>query len=153
MKQIYRKTPMPKWDFNKVAMQHYWNHTSTWVFSCKSAAYFQNTFFEEQLWRAASGLNNFMMHFVERCLANVFVTPEATRTLFIWGYQRPQSGNIGWKCVDIIHFVFSKKSLDCYVVNLDCESCYIMLENCFFTVPYCISLITNYPLHKYWDFK
>ena len=28
-----------KCDFNKVAKQLYWNHTSTWVFSCKFAAY------------------------------------------------------------------------------------------------------------------
>ena len=33
MHQIYGRTPMPKCDFNKVA----------WVFSCKFAAYFQNT--------------------------------------------------------------------------------------------------------------
>ena len=33
-----------KYDFIKVAKQLYWNHTSTWVFSCKLAAYFQNTF-------------------------------------------------------------------------------------------------------------
>ena len=33
MQQIYRRAPMPKCDFNKVA------------FSCKFAAYFQNTFF------------------------------------------------------------------------------------------------------------
>ena len=33
--QIYRRTPMPKCDFNKVAKQLYWNHTSAWVFSCK----------------------------------------------------------------------------------------------------------------------
>ena len=38
MQQIYRKTPKPKCDFNKVAL-----HTSTWVLSCKFAAYFQNT--------------------------------------------------------------------------------------------------------------
>ena len=44
MLQIYRKTPMPKCDFNKVAKQLYWNHTSAWVFSCKFAAYFQNTY-------------------------------------------------------------------------------------------------------------
>ena len=31
---------MSKCDFNKV----YLNHTSTWLFSCKFAAYFQNTF-------------------------------------------------------------------------------------------------------------
>ena len=29
----------------KVALQFYWNHTSAWVFSCQSAAYFLNTFF------------------------------------------------------------------------------------------------------------
>ena len=40
MQQICQRTPMPKCDFNKVA-----NHTSAWVFSCKFAAYFQNTFF------------------------------------------------------------------------------------------------------------
>ena len=34
MQQIYMRTPMPKCDFN----------TSAWVFSCKFAAYFQNTF-------------------------------------------------------------------------------------------------------------
>ena len=26
-------------------LQIYWNHTSAWVFSCKFAVYFQNTFF------------------------------------------------------------------------------------------------------------
>ena len=35
---------MPKCDFNKVTMQRYWNHTSAWVFSCKFAPYFPNTF-------------------------------------------------------------------------------------------------------------
>ena len=34
---------MPKCDFNKVAKQLYWNHTSVWVLSCKLATYFQNT--------------------------------------------------------------------------------------------------------------
>ena len=28
MQQIYRRTPMPKCDFNKVSQQLYWNHTS-----------------------------------------------------------------------------------------------------------------------------
>ena len=46
---------MPKCDFNKVALQLYWNCTSAWVFSCKYAAYFQNTFSQEHLWRTASG--------------------------------------------------------------------------------------------------
>ena len=44
MQQIYRRTTMPKCDSNKVPKQVYWNHTSVWVFSCKFAAYFQNTF-------------------------------------------------------------------------------------------------------------
>ena len=42
MQQIYRRTPMPKWDLNKL----YWNRTSAWVFSCKFAAYFQSIFSE-----------------------------------------------------------------------------------------------------------
>ena len=44
MQQIYRRAPMPKCDFNKVALQFYWNNTSAWVFSCKFAAYFQHIF-------------------------------------------------------------------------------------------------------------
>ena len=55
MQQIFRRAPMPRWDFNKVAKQLYWNRTSAWVFSCKFAAYFQNIFSQEHLWRAASG--------------------------------------------------------------------------------------------------
>ena len=52
-KQIYRRTPMPKCNFNEVALQLYWNCTSAWVFSCKFAAYFQNNFSQEHLWMAA----------------------------------------------------------------------------------------------------
>ena len=37
IQQIYRKTPIPKCDFNKVEMR---NHISACVFSCKFAAYF-----------------------------------------------------------------------------------------------------------------
>ena len=43
MQQIYKRTPMPKCDFNKVALQLYWNQTSACVFSCKVASCFQNT--------------------------------------------------------------------------------------------------------------
>ena len=43
MQQIYWRTPMPKCNFNKVGLQLYRNHTSARVFSCKFAAYFQNT--------------------------------------------------------------------------------------------------------------
>ena len=51
MQQIYRKTPMPKCHCNKFTKQLY---ISAWVFSCKFAAYLQNTFLCEHLWRAAS---------------------------------------------------------------------------------------------------
>ena len=44
---------MQKCDFNKVAKQLYWIHTSVWVFSWKFAAYFQNTFSLEDLWVTA----------------------------------------------------------------------------------------------------
>ena len=44
MQQIHRRSPMLQCDFNKVALQFYFNHTSAWVFSCKPAEYFQNTF-------------------------------------------------------------------------------------------------------------
>ena len=40
MQQNYRWTSMPKCNFDKVALQLYWNRTSAWVFSCKFAAYF-----------------------------------------------------------------------------------------------------------------
>ena len=36
------------------AEQLYWNHTSAWEFSCKDAAYFENTFSNEKLWVVAS---------------------------------------------------------------------------------------------------
>ena len=45
---------MPKCNFNKVAMQLYGNLTLAWMFSCKFAAYFQNTFSLEHLRLAAS---------------------------------------------------------------------------------------------------
>ena len=38
----------------KFVKQLYWNCTSAWVFSCKFAAYFQNTFYQDHLWVAAS---------------------------------------------------------------------------------------------------
>ena len=43
MHQFYSRTPVPKCDFNKVAL-----------LSCKFAAYFQNTFSKEQPSTAAS---------------------------------------------------------------------------------------------------
>ena len=54
MQQIYTRIPVLTYDFKKVAKQLYWNHTSAWVFSCKFAAYFQNSFYYEHIWIAAS---------------------------------------------------------------------------------------------------
>ena len=59
MQQIYRRTPMPKCDFNKVTLQLYWNRTLAWVFSCKYAAYFQNTFSLNTSGRLLLSLYNF----------------------------------------------------------------------------------------------
>ena len=42
MQHIYRRIPMPKCDFNKVAKQFYSNHNSAWAFSCKFAAIFRS---------------------------------------------------------------------------------------------------------------
>ena len=44
MQQIYKRIPLPKCDFNKIAKQFYWNHISAWMSSCKLSAYFQNIF-------------------------------------------------------------------------------------------------------------
>ena len=46
MQQIYRRTPIPKCDFNKVAFSNFIEiNTSGWVFYYKFAACFQNIFF------------------------------------------------------------------------------------------------------------
>ena len=58
MQYIYRRTPILKCDF----IQLYWNCTLAWVFSCKVAAYFQNTFSQEHLWVAASVVSGFKMY-------------------------------------------------------------------------------------------
>ena len=58
---------MPKCDFNKVSNQLYWNCTSAWVFYYKFAAYFQNTFSEDHLWRAASVFSNLKSIFLSPC--------------------------------------------------------------------------------------
>ena len=41
---IYRRTPMSKCDFNKVARQLYWNHTLAWIFSCNLLHIFSTSF-------------------------------------------------------------------------------------------------------------
>ena len=58
--KIFMRTPMPKCDFNKVALQLYWSHTLAWVFSVKFAAYFQNTFFKK-LWKNNNNRTTFTL--------------------------------------------------------------------------------------------
>ena len=90
MQEIYRRTPMLKCDFNKVAKQVYWNGTLAWVFCCKFAGYFQNNFFQEHLWRAASVRWMFLLYVITRrhyfrC-TEVFVTAMLLRflTQLLW---------------------------------------------------------------------
>ena len=44
MQQVYERKPMPKCDFNNVALWLYWDRTSARVFCCQFAAHFQKTF-------------------------------------------------------------------------------------------------------------
>ena len=69
------------WYFNKVALQLYWNHTSALVFSCKFAAYFQNTFSLEHFWTASSVFlghrkrpvaSRRLTHFLQMVLEEIF---------------------------------------------------------------------------------
>ena len=73
---------MWKCDFSKVANQLYWNHISTWVLSCKFAAYLQNSCFDEHFWGTTSA--NFystclpyfsiQIRFKFRLFSNIFLT-------------------------------------------------------------------------------
>ena len=67
MQQIYSRTPLRKFAFNKIALQLYWNRTSAWVFSCKFVTYFQNTFSTEHLWTVS--------YDIIRCFKNITITP------------------------------------------------------------------------------
>ena len=86
MQHIYRRTLMLKCDFNKVALQLYWNHTSTWLFSCKFAVYFQNTF----VW-----LLLFFSQFCEFFQDICFIKHQWTaafhcmKSVHIWSYSGP----------------------------------------------------------------
>ena len=94
MQQIYRRTPMLKCDFNKVAKQLYWNCTSARVFSCKFAAYFQNTFSLEQLRMAAtSGYRiNTEKNFVEKSIyVTAFYTASLQFLVLEWNFRSNNS--------------------------------------------------------------
>ena len=56
------------------AMQLYWNHTSAWVISSKFAAFLQNTFSEEHLWRAASVHLHYSKKHTVSCYSSCFLS-------------------------------------------------------------------------------
>ena len=56
MQGIYRRTTMPKWS------QPYWKRTSAWIFSCKFAEYFKNTFSKEHFWGLFLSFPNNISH-------------------------------------------------------------------------------------------
>ena len=61
-----------------VISQLYWNHTSVWVFSCKFAAYFQNTFTKNTSeW--------LLLSFVSKCLKEIYII--IIWTLCFWSSQ------------------------------------------------------------------
>ena len=97
MRQIHRRIPLPKCNFNKVTKRHYWNHTSALAFSSKFALYFQNTFSEEHFWRAASVTSCFhtSLHWQPvTLLSTIFMQPL---------YQLNSSNNI----IDFVNYLYS----------------------------------------------
>ena len=72
---------MPNYDFSKIAKQLYLNHTSAWVFSCKIAAYLQNTFSLEHLWIAASEM---LIQKTGICKSQHFATMKIMTLNFQW---------------------------------------------------------------------
>ena len=54
---------MLKGYFNRLDLQLYWNCASAWVFSCKFAAYFQNTYLWKHLQWAASCNMTILLYF------------------------------------------------------------------------------------------
>ena len=104
MQQIYRRTPILKCDFNKVALQLYWNRASAWVFSCKFAAYFQNIFSNEHLWTAASEARNCIQFFCEFKKCSLV---ESAQQHWGWNYFTPnhlQQFKQTWNFVSITAF-------------------------------------------------
>ena len=104
MQQICWRTHMPKCDFNKVALQLYWNRTSAWVFSCKFAAYFENIFSKEHPWTAASEARNCMQFF---CELKKFSLVENAQQHWGWNFFTPnhlQHFKQTWNFASLIAF-------------------------------------------------
>ena len=86
----FQRTPMSKCDFNKMARQLYWNHTSAWVLPCKFTACFQNTFLKEHLWRAAS-VNNTVVYEHDTATINHDSNSNSNNNICTW--LNPLSAN------------------------------------------------------------
>ena len=117
MQRIYRRSPMLKCDFNKVAFQLYWNCTSAWLFSCKFAAYFSN-FIEIALQHGCSPLN--LLH-ISRTpfpkntsggLLLTIVNLELFITIYIRHRQKPLT--LGNPC----NFMKKRSHHRCFPVNI-----------------------------------
>ena len=81
MQQIFRRTPTPKWDFNKVAKQLYWNRTSVWVFPVNLQHIFRTPFLKN----TSDGLLFYILIFVLILLdlkRKIFKTPRVSKVFF-----------------------------------------------------------------------
>ena len=74
--------PCQKCDFNKVALQLYWNRTSAWGFYCKFAAYFQNTVLPKHLWKAVSRTPMNGLQIKQRFYTNLISFKLASRAFY-----------------------------------------------------------------------
>ena len=80
MQQIYRRTPMTKCDFNKVAKQLYWNQTSARVFNpillhIFRTPFYKNTFEGLRLFFYNKYLkyNYYLLHYLWTNLMRIFI--------------------------------------------------------------------------------
>ena len=76
---------MPKCDFNSIAKQLSYNHTSVWVFY-NFTANFQNTFLEEHLWKTTSAYFEVFFRYGRRFLGDFRnIQDNDEETWVIWG--------------------------------------------------------------------
>ena len=102
MQQIYRKTL-------------YWNRTSAWVFCCKFAAYFQNTFSPEHLLMAASETNLKMLNKRFKYCQDDIMMLLCVHNRFSFSYQ---FYNVSMLCYYIpIQFFWTENEIHCLCQN------------------------------------
>ena len=78
--------------FNKVAglvaKQLYWNRTSAWVFRCKFAAYFEDTFSQEHLWMTASTYRSYQDRIQKKIAPKIFSLFQTNFYHQQWSYSK-----------------------------------------------------------------